>query len=209
MAKSRQQVGAADRACAVCKKSFTPYREYTVTCSRSCREAGVRRGLIDPGSRSVEFTCGRCGETATRTVSRLGGTPKFCAECIPLVRADAVARKNAARALETAKDPELRRRKNRESAVRRYGITLEQHDAMLAEQNGLCAICGAAPDPNGVRAASRLHIDHDHSSGQVRALLCLTCNQGIGYFRDDPVLLHAAAVYVWRWRGATDHEKKE
>ena len=70
---------------------------------------------------------------------------------------------------------------------RRYGITAEDADAMLEAQGGLCAICRAAP---------AAHVDHDHVTGAVRALLCFNCNGGLGQFKDDPDLLHAAAYYV-------------
>ena len=74
---------------------------------------------------------------------------------------------------------------------RRYGISAEDADAMLAEQNGLCAICEAAP---------AAHVDHDHDTGAVRQLLCFNCNGGLGQFRDDPAVLRAAAEYVERHR---------
>jgi hypothetical protein len=70
---------------------------------------------------------------------------------------------------------------------RRYGITAAEADAMLAEQGGLCAICKAAP---------AVHVDHDHATGQVRALLCFNCNGGLGQFKDNFEALHAAAYYV-------------
>lgn len=73
---------------------------------------------------------------------------------------------------------------------------------MLAEQDGRCAICGEPPDPNGVRASSRLHVDHDHTTGENRSLLCTRCNQGLGYFRDDPDLIEAAARYIRNHRKA-------
>lgn len=82
----------------------------------------------------------------------------------------------------------------------RYGLTPEDHDRMLAEQGGVCAICSQPPKPNGIKAASRLHADHDHITGRVRDLLCLNCNRGLGYFRDDPALLRAAAAYIERHR---------
>jgi hypothetical protein len=71
--------------------------------------------------------------------------------------------------------------------TRRYGITAAEADQMLRNQNGLCAICRGAP---------AAHVDHDHVTGAVRALLCFNCNGGLGQFKDDPQLLHAAAYYV-------------
>jgi hypothetical protein len=70
---------------------------------------------------------------------------------------------------------------------RRYGITAQEADTMLAAQGGLCAICTAAP---------AAHVDHDHATDRVRALLCFNRNGGLGQFRDDPFLLHLAAFYV-------------
>jgi hypothetical protein len=77
---------------------------------------------------------------------------------------------------------------------RRYGITAAEADAMLADQGGLCAICRAAP---------AAHVDHDHDTGAVRALLCFNCNGGLGQFKDDPAVLRAAAEYV------EDHRRKQ
>ena len=70
---------------------------------------------------------------------------------------------------------------------RRYGITAGEADAMFAAQGGLCVICQEAPAE---------HVDHDHETGAVRALLCFNCNGGLGQFRDDPAVLRAAADYV-------------
>jgi hypothetical protein len=70
---------------------------------------------------------------------------------------------------------------------RRYGITAEDADGMLLAQGGVCAICQTAP---------AVHVDHDHETGAVRALLCFNCNGGLGQFKDDPFLLHVAAFYV-------------
>jgi hypothetical protein len=70
---------------------------------------------------------------------------------------------------------------------RRYGMSAAEADAMLEAQGGLCAICKSAP---------AAHVDHDHDTGAVRALLCFNCNGGLGQFKDDPFLLHLAAFYV-------------
>lgn len=70
-----------------------------------------------------------------------------------------------------------------------YGIEPEAFDRMLAEQGGLCAICATAP-------TGQWNIDHDHSTGAVRGLLCSPCNIGIGQLHDDPVLVRAALAYL-------------
>jgi hypothetical protein len=70
---------------------------------------------------------------------------------------------------------------------RRYGISADDADAMLEAQGGLCAVCESAP---------AAHVDHDHVTGAVRALLCFNCNGGLGQFKDDPDVLRAAADYV-------------
>ena len=87
-----------------------------------------------------------------------------------------------------------RKRAMRDLYYRRtYGLTADEIDAMLAAQGGACAICHAVPK----RLAS-MHLDHDHEAGHLRGLLCLSCNQGIGKFRDSPALLRAAADYLER-----------
>lgn len=72
---------------------------------------------------------------------------------------------------------------------------------MLVGQGCRCAICGS---PRGARS---LHVDHDHTTGKVRALLCGNCNKGIGNFQEDPDLLLAAAMYVLRQRDLLEVER--
>jgi hypothetical protein len=71
----------------------------------------------------------------------------------------------------------------------RYGLTADQVDAMIAKQSGTCAICHT-------KAAE--HVDHDHATGEVRGVLCFTCNVGLGQFRDNETFLHNAAQYLLR-----------
>ena len=70
---------------------------------------------------------------------------------------------------------------------RTYKLTPRELAQLRAAQGNVCAICGA-PEPQ--------HLDHDHASGKIRRLLCQRCNHGLGLFRDDPYLLHVAALYV-------------
>lgn len=84
----------------------------------------------------------------------------------------------------------------RESFLRRkYGIGLADYHRMFEEQRGLCAICHSPDSRNGNRS---MVVDHDHSTGQVRGLLCGTCNTALGKFRDDPTILRSAIRYLDR-----------
>lgn len=73
-----------------------------------------------------------------------------------------------------------------------YGITPEEYEERLKLQEGKCCICNT-DTPGG---QGGFHIDHCHTEGYVRGLLCSTCNVGLGHFRDSPELLIKAANYL-------------
>lgn len=79
---------------------------------------------------------------------------------------------------------------------RSFGLELHEYNEMHDRQNGLCACCGL-PE-RGLRGGFpiKLAVDHNHDTGEIRALLCGDCNKGIGYFREDPDRLRRAAVYL-------------
>lgn len=87
-----------------------------------------------------------------------------------------------------AENPDKRRAQNRKAL---YGITQVDYDRMLEKQAGLCAICHGPPVGKPF-----LLVDHCHTTGKVRGLLCQSCNVGMGHFRDDPGRLEAAAMYL-------------
>lgn len=73
---------------------------------------------------------------------------------------------------------------------RSYGLTIEQFEAMLAEQNHECAIC------HEHISGRRVHVDHNHATNEVRQILCARCNQLLGYAQESPERLRAAAAYL-------------
>lgn len=97
-----------------------------------------------------------------------------------------------------ATDPEYRERRRarcrgargrRNMLKTHYGMSLEDYDALLARQKFACAICKK-------RTEQPLCVDHCHSSGVVRGLLCNKCNVGLGCYGDEPNLTLAATLYL-------------
>lgn len=81
---------------------------------------------------------------------------------------------------------------NRNSTLKRYGLTQLQFQLMSDLNVGRCVICQRPPK------RGRLVVDHNHKTGQVRGLLCRDCNLMVGHGKDDPTLLRAAAAYLER-----------
>ena len=77
----------------------------------------------------------------------------------------------------------------------RYGMIVDAYEALNQAQNGRCAICGGLPKGN---RSKRLYIDHDHATGRIRGLLCITCNSGLGQFQDKISLMETAIAYLRR-----------
>ena len=79
-----------------------------------------------------------------------------------------------------------------------YNITPQQYDRMLAEQGGVCAVCKKPETHRDTHSdmARLLSVDHDHQTGDARALLCSSCNLALGRMNEDPQLIRALAEYA-------------
>ena len=76
---------------------------------------------------------------------------------------------------------------------KKFGMTQADFESMLSEQGGVCAICSTElKDKRGYSP----HIDHCHSTGVVRGILCLNCNTGLGLFKDDIETMKFAILYL-------------
>jgi hypothetical protein len=78
-----------------------------------------------------------------------------------------------------------------ERRLYKYGVSGEQFDAMLKEQDARCAICRTI-DPGN----QGWNLDHDHTTGAARGVLCYSCNIGIGHLGDDLRRVLLAALYL-------------
>ncbi len=163
---------------------YTVYRN-CVECSNTKEPTGepVGRPMLKEKKAAIEagedfyFTGKMCqhGHIAKRYVKN-----SYCVEC------------------EATVYKELDRNLNRGYNLKKYGVTEEKYQEMLKAQNELCAIClnpETATDNRMGGSVKRLAIDHCHTTGKVRGLLCQRCNQGIGNFKHNSKFLKRAAAY--------------
>lgn len=74
--------------------------------------------------------------------------------------------------------------------ARNYEMSMNEYTALLRSQDGKCAIC---EQPFEEKTPC---VDHNHETGEVRALLCNACNTGIGMLQDDPHIVLKALQYL-------------
>lgn len=77
-----------------------------------------------------------------------------------------------------------------------FGLSLEQYQEMHDRQDGKCAICGQPETQLRGGKVKALAVDHCHSTGRIRGLLCCDCNQAIGKLKDDVQILESAIRYL-------------
>jgi len=107
------------------------------------------------------------------------------------------ARRRANSERNTIKNKEWRKANPEKAAViyrrrnlkQKYGITIEQFEEMVLQQDGRCAIC---------HSKEKLVVDHCHTSNEIRGLLCASCNRGIGLLKDSKGVLRQAITYLTR-----------
>ena len=87
--------------------------------------------------------------------------------------------------------PKGKRTKKNGTLKKLYGITIEQFEALVQRQGGKCAICAGELD-----MGFRTHVDHCHTTGVVRGLLCSPCNTSLGCFKDSVEILRRAIDYL-------------
>ena len=146
-----------------------------------CRSCGVKRPLVDfgPHSKGVHGRQSRC-----RSCRAASERERYERDRVEILRRQ--------------RSSERRRRYTTDYKRRRkYGIDSAEVDRLLTLQDGRCAICAEVIDPPCV--------DHCHTTGAIRGLLCSPCNLGLGSFRDDPDRLTAAANYLRRSAVISDH----
>lgn len=137
----------------------------------------------------VNPICGLCKVEKSiddfyRDRKKLNGLSSYCRECAKQKSKGSYSR-NPERAKESMrrwreKNPEINKAIKAKSS---FGISREDYFNL----DKVCVICGAKDN---------LCIDHSHQSGRIRGMLCHSCNKGLGFFKDNPVLLTRASDYL-------------
>jgi hypothetical protein len=122
-------------------------------------------------------------EFSIRRTGRVGHASTYCKKC------QAIKNRSYSQ-----RHPEKRARIEKNSKLKRaYGITLAKYDEMFERQGGVCAICKTDKPDNWHKHFS---VDHCHTTGRIRGLLCGQCNVGLGSFKDRPEFLAKAIEYL-------------
>jgi hypothetical protein len=131
------------------------------------------------------------------TIAPSSETTKRCSRCKiskPLVDFHK-SKKSALKTQGYCKD--CNKRQARAKNWKKNGIIFseERYQELMNQQGGRCAICECEQDPN-----RSFEVDHNHETNEVRGLLCLNCNTGIGKLQDSEVILQAAIDYLKKHR---------
>lgn len=160
--------------------------------SRECARCQFRFGTVsNPG----ETTKNR------RRLLHIAATEKECSKCRRVLPVSCFGKREGDYELYRSSCKECSNRARAEAGhrnnLKRHGMTPETYDAMLQSQQGLCAICKKPGNGKGQKHRP-LCIDHCHTSGKVRGLLCDRCNLGLGNFDDDIGLFQRVIEYLRR-----------
>jgi len=186
-----------------CKQCVTEYSARQYLASREREEGRALQGAADLVARgAVTRPCGGCKRDLpllqfVRDYRSNDGFKRTCRECD---RADAKKRASSI-------DAEGERLRHRDNNLKRYAITSEIFNAISEAQGHCCRVCGTHRD--AVKDKYGFHVDHSHTTGHIRGLLCRNCNIALGVAQDDPNILMALLLYLDLPPGPPPHSSLE
>jgi len=197
------QRGAGYRFCAECRKARRREAD-RMAHRRAWAEGRIKEQRERRATPPRDGVCCLCGKTFTVPATGKGHLQKFCSKsCQQGARraADREQKKRLRRdspererelSRQRSKTPRRREYERRRGLLRTFGLAMEQYRQMVAAQGGRCALCSSAETGR----AEGWYVDHDHETDQIRGLLCLTCNSGLGLLGDSPERMLRAAEYI-------------
>jgi Recombination endonuclease VII len=143
--------------------------------------------------------CNRCKHDLPLSSFHKKKSGKFgvsgkCVDCVAKWQKDYYSERNKAKRLERQASEKYQLYVREFRLKNKYGINLEQYEAMLQHQGGVCAICGG--QPKGGTSTKYFSVDHCHKTGKVRQLLCNRCNTALGLLNEDKNIVQAMANYI-------------
>ena len=127
---------------------------------------------------------------------------KKCTECGDIKKLEAFNKSNKSkdgrrqkcRLCEKAyrERPEVKQQRYERDLFNKYGITIKEYNEMFEEQEGCCKVCNS----HQMNFNTSLAVDHNHKTGEVRGLLCSSCNTALGLLGDNPVVVESALNYL-------------
>lgn len=180
------------------QRNLSPDPTAAIRATRSGRSGSLRSSPSRQPARLFSMRiCVTCGTELPlsdfgRNARCADGIHRTCKPCVNRHRRNTY-RANRERELQKQhqyyKEHPNRRRATRIKHL--YGIEYSEYERLRELQQGCCAVCGTAPDRD-------LHVDHCHTTGRVRGLLCGGCNRALGIMHDDPACIRRLALYAER-----------
>jgi hypothetical protein len=162
--------------------------------NKVCNKCGVEKPIEEfrtnriGGKDYIRGGCRECERAVTRTA--YAANPEKAAAASRKWSREHPEQRNATKRRWHANNPD--KHKNA-VLLRTYGISLEQYNALLDLQGGVCGICQRATESNCGR---RLSVDHNHATKTVRGLLCGRCNSILGFIDEHPGTLERAIEWL-------------
>jgi hypothetical protein len=183
-----------DQPCEICGVPFSPRNRVARTCSLDC-SIQWRRKLARERQAPTPRWCKSCRTRQEDRRARKRVAVRRCHKC--QIAVPDAERKPGLTVCDGCRvdKRKVRTASQRRRTLRQYGLAQEEFDGLLIAQAGRCPGCGT-DDPG----AKGWCIDHCHSSGRVRALLCGRCNSVVGLSGESPATLRALADFVERWQ---------
>lgn len=174
--------------CVTCGKPSVAGKTKCAHCTELRKHQKTRAAATRSAKWSAAGLCGQCG--AERASGR-----RVCERCVVKLRAQYLKNKD---------NLEYRDRQYATYLWRRFNLDETTYRTLLMKQGRVCAICKTEPQPH--HRNKRLAVDHDHLTGRVRGLLCISCNTMLGRFGDDPQIFASIVSYLLdaQWRHAVE-----
>lgn len=144
---------------------------------------------------SKPITCKKCGSSNNSFPLGQNGKGKYyyrptCTKCKNSVGVE--HRKKYYSKMKVTNPERYALIQRRHRLKKKYGLTLEKYAEIFNSQGGVCAICRTPESPRN------MPVDHNHTTGEIRGILCDHCNKALGYFKDNVETMKTAIAYIQR-----------